>query len=97
MYETSGQLVFVHFLEEIEDTKKTFQNYLLKAFSRHFLFLTCIVFTSFPFSNFDMQRFHEFSAKNDLFTSRVLTKYLQRYQLATADDSLFLKVVKKLL
>ena len=23
-YETSGQLVFIHFLEEIEDTKKTF-------------------------------------------------------------------------
>ena len=27
-YETSGQHVFVHFLEEIEDTKKTFRNYL---------------------------------------------------------------------
>ena len=27
-YETSGQLVFIHFLEEIEDTKKTFQNQL---------------------------------------------------------------------
>ena len=27
-YETSGQLVFVCFLEEIEDTKKTFRNYL---------------------------------------------------------------------
>ena len=27
-YETSGWLVFVCFLEEIEDTKKTFQNYL---------------------------------------------------------------------
>ena len=27
-YETSGQLVFIRFLEEIEDTKKTFQNYL---------------------------------------------------------------------
>ena len=27
-YETSDRLVFVHFLEEIEDTKKTFRNYL---------------------------------------------------------------------
>ena len=27
-YDTSGQLVFIHFLEEIEDTKKTFQNQL---------------------------------------------------------------------
>ena len=27
-YETSGRLAFVHFLEEIEDTKKTFRNYL---------------------------------------------------------------------
>ena len=27
-YDTSGWLVFVQFLEEIEDTKKTFQNYL---------------------------------------------------------------------
>ena len=27
-YETSGRLVFVCFLEEIEDTKKTFRNYL---------------------------------------------------------------------
>ena len=27
-YETSGRLVFVRFLEEIEDTKKTFRNYL---------------------------------------------------------------------
>ena len=27
-YETSDRLVFVHFLEEIEDTKKTFWNYL---------------------------------------------------------------------
>ena len=27
-YDTSGQLVFVCFLREIEDTKKTFQNYL---------------------------------------------------------------------
>jgi hypothetical protein len=27
-YETSGWLVFVHFLKEIEDTKKTFRNYL---------------------------------------------------------------------
>ena len=27
-YDTSGQLVFVQFLEEIEDTKKTFRNYL---------------------------------------------------------------------
>ena len=27
-YETSGQLVFVRFSEEIEDTKKTFRNYL---------------------------------------------------------------------
>ena len=27
-YETSGGLVFVRFLEEIEDTKKTFPNYL---------------------------------------------------------------------
>ena len=27
-YETSGRLVFVRFIEEIEDTKKTFQNYL---------------------------------------------------------------------
>ena len=27
-YETSGQLVFVCVLEEIEDTKKTFRNYL---------------------------------------------------------------------
>ena len=26
--ETSGWLLFVHFLEEIEDTKKTFRNYL---------------------------------------------------------------------
>ena len=25
-YETSGRLVFVRFLEEIEDTKKTFRN-----------------------------------------------------------------------
>ena len=25
-YDTSGRLVFVRFLEEIEDTKKTFQN-----------------------------------------------------------------------
>ena len=39
--------------------------------------LTCIVFTSF--SNFDIQHFHEFSAKKDLFTSCVLTKNLQRY------------------
>ena len=31
-YETSGRLVFVCFLEEIEDTKQTFRNYL--AFSR---------------------------------------------------------------
>ena len=28
-YETSGRLVFVRFLEEIEDTKKTFRNYKL--------------------------------------------------------------------
>ena len=27
-YETSGRIVFVHFLEKIEDTKKTFRNYL---------------------------------------------------------------------
>ena len=27
-YETSGRLDFVRFLEEIEDTKKTFRNYL---------------------------------------------------------------------
>ena len=27
-YDTSGRLVFVRFLEEIEDTKKTFQNKL---------------------------------------------------------------------
>ena len=27
-YETSGRLVFVRFLEEIEDTKKAFPNYL---------------------------------------------------------------------
>ena len=27
-YQTSGRLVFVRFLEEIEDTKKTFRNYL---------------------------------------------------------------------
>ena len=27
-YETSGQLAAVHFLEEIENTKKTFRNYL---------------------------------------------------------------------
>ena len=27
-YETSSRLVFVHSLEEIEDTKKTFRNYL---------------------------------------------------------------------
>ena len=27
-YETSGRLVFVRFLEEIEDTKKIFRNYL---------------------------------------------------------------------
>ena len=27
-YETSGRLVFLRFLEEIEDTKKTFRNYL---------------------------------------------------------------------
>ena len=27
-YDTSGRLVFVHFLEEIEDTKKSFRNYL---------------------------------------------------------------------
>ena len=27
-FDTSGRLVFVHFLEEIEDTKKTFRNYL---------------------------------------------------------------------
>ena len=27
-YETSGRLVFVRFLEEVEDTKKTFRNYL---------------------------------------------------------------------
>ena len=25
-YDTSGRLVFVHFLEEFEDTKKTFRN-----------------------------------------------------------------------
>ena len=34
-YETSGRLVFVHFLEEIEATKKTFRNYL--TFSRFVL------------------------------------------------------------
>ena len=28
LYDTLGWLVFVHFLEEIEDIKKTFQNYL---------------------------------------------------------------------
>ena len=33
-YDTSGRLVFVHFLEEIEDTKKTFRNQL--TFSRQF-------------------------------------------------------------
>ena len=33
-YETSGRLVFVRFLEEIEDTKKTFRNYL--TFSKQF-------------------------------------------------------------
>ena len=27
-YKTSGRLVFVRFLEEIEDTKMTFRNYL---------------------------------------------------------------------
>ena len=27
-YDTSGRLVFVRFLEKIEDTKKSFQNYL---------------------------------------------------------------------
>ena len=27
-YETSGRLVFIRFLEEIEDTKKTFRNHL---------------------------------------------------------------------
>ena len=27
-YDTSGRLFFVHFLEEIEDTKKTFRNQL---------------------------------------------------------------------
>jgi hypothetical protein len=27
-YDTSGRLVFVHFLEEIEDTEKTFRNWL---------------------------------------------------------------------
>ena len=27
-YDTSSRLVFVHFLEEIEDTKKPFRNYL---------------------------------------------------------------------
>ena len=27
-YETSGRLVFVRFSEKIEDTKKTFRNYL---------------------------------------------------------------------
>ena len=34
-YETSGWLVFVYFLEEIEDTKKTFRNYL--TFNMHVL------------------------------------------------------------
>ena len=33
-YDTSSRLVFVHFLEEIEDTKKPFRNYLT--------FKTCI-------------------------------------------------------
>ena len=37
-YETSGRLVLVRFLEEIEDTKKTFRNYL--TFTRKLAFQT---------------------------------------------------------
>ena len=32
-YETSGWLIFIHFLEEIEDTKRTFWNHLTFRFS----------------------------------------------------------------
>ena len=46
-YETSGRRVFVHFLEEIEDTKKTFRNYL--TFST--LGLTLRLFIAYVISN----------------------------------------------
>ena len=70
--------------------------FCLTAFSLVFLFLIRIVFTSF--SNFDMQRFHEFSAKNDLFTSCVSTKsYSVTFLTTPYQCNIFVKIAKKTL
>ena len=44
-YKTSGRLLSIHFLEEIEDTKKTFQNYLTfnRNSSQHDLYTMTLV------------------------------------------------------
>ena len=44
-YETSGRLLFVRFLEEIEDTKKTFRNYLTFTNCHSVYAIVCITVT----------------------------------------------------
>ena len=46
-YDNSSRLVFVRFLEEIEDNKKPFRNYLTFNFKNYFKVTECLPFLPF--------------------------------------------------